>query len=231
MKTIGLLGGMSWESSLEYYRLINENTKKLVGVTHSCKSILYTFDFDYIERLQSSGRWDELTDEMVLQANNLKKAGADFLVICTNTMHMMAEDIEKRTGLRVLHIADAAAKEAEKQGLKKVALLGTNFTMTGDFYKDIFIKNYGINIIIPDEIDREFIHNTIYKELVLGQIKASSKAEFVKIIEKLVGQGAQGVVLGCTEIPLLIKQGDVSVPVLDTTSIHAKAAVEFANIE
>jgi len=209
--------------------LINENTKELVGKTHSCKSILYTFDFDHIQKLQSSGQWDKLNDKMVEQATNLKNAGADFIIICANTMHKMADAIEQSTGLKVLHISDATAKEIRNKGLKKVILLGTNYTMMGDFYKDIFIKDYGIDIVVPDEADRDIIHNIIFKELILGEIKQESKAKYIEIIKKLVKQGAEGVVLGCTEIPLLIKDGDVSVPVFDTTSIHAKAAVEWAN--
>lgn len=231
MKTIGLIGGMSWESSMEYYRLINEYTKEIVGETYSCKNIMYTFDFDYVEKLQRKGDWDALTVEMVKQAQKLKKAGADFIVICANTMHMMANAIEKQCDIKVLHIGTATSKEIVKKGLKTVALLGTNFTMTGDFYKKVFIDDYNINIITPDKEDRETVHNIIYKELILGQVKPESKRKFQDIITKLINQGAQGVVLGCTEIPALIKDGDVPIPVFDTTAIHARAAVEYANEE
>lgn len=231
MKTIGLIGGMSWESSMDYYRLINEYTKEIVGETHSCQSIMYSFDFDTVEKLQRKGDWAALTVEMVKQAEKLKNAGADFIVICANTMHMMAEAIEKQCNIKVLHIGDATSKEIVKRGLKTVALLGTNFTMTGDFYKNVFINNYNINIIIPNEEDRETVHNIIYKELILGKVNKESKQQYQKIIAKLIENGAEGVVLGCTEIPALIKEGDVPIPVFDTTSIHAKAAVEYANEE
>lgn len=229
MKTIGLIGGMSWESSMDYYRLINEYTKEILGETHSCQSIMYSFDFDYVEKLQRKGDWDALTEEMVKQAKKLKKAGADFIVICANTMHMMAEAIEKQCGIKVLHIADATSKEIVKKGLKTVALLGTDFTMTGDFYKKIFIDNYNINIVIPNEADRKTVHNIIYKELILGHVKPESKQKYQDIIAKLIENGAEGVVLGCTEIPALIKEGEAPIPVFDTTSIHARAAVEYAN--
>ncbi len=228
MKTIGLLGGMSWESSLEYYRIINEEIKLKLGESHSAKCVMFSFDFYDVETLQHKGDWDALTKEMVKQATNLKHAGAEFIVICTNTMHLMAPSIEQKTGLKVLHIANATGDAIRLKGLKKVALLGTKFTMEGDFYKSILEENHGIEVIIPTESDRQIIHDIIYKELVVGIINPESKLNYTEIIEKLALDGAEGVILGCTEIPLLIKQQDVSIPVFDTTDIHSKAAVEFA---
>ncbi|WZL71971.1 aspartate/glutamate racemase family protein [Clostridiaceae bacterium 35-E11] len=228
MKTIGLLGGMSWESSLEYYRIINEKTKKILGESHSAKCLMYSFDFHEIAKLQHKGDWKQLTEEMVLQATNLKKAGADFIVICTNTIHLIASNIETRTGLKVLHIADATSASIRKKGLNKIALLGTNFTMEGTFYQDILKERYDIDVIIPQAEDRKFIHDTIFNELVVGIINNESKKKYIKIINKLSEKGAEGVILGCTEIPLLIKQEDVSIPVFDTTKIHSEAAVRYA---
>ncbi|MGI6575053.1 MAG: aspartate/glutamate racemase family protein [bacterium] len=228
MKTIGLLGGMSWESSIEYYRIINEETKRRLGGSHSAKCLMYSFDFQEIEELQHKGDWEQLTREMVLQATALKNAGADFIVICTNTMHLMAADIESKTGLPVLHIAAVTGAEIKKQGLRKVALLGTNFTMQSGFYQDILKQKYALDVIVPEAKDREVIHTIIYNELVLGMIKKQSRDKYREIITKLAAAGAEGVILGCTEIPLLIKQEHVSIPVFDTTEIHAKAAVSYA---
>lgn len=228
MKTIGLIGGMSWESSVDYYRIINEETRNILGGSHSSKCLMYSFDFHEIEELQNKNSWEELTEEMVLQADNLKKAGADFIVICTNTMHIMAPDIEKRTGLKVLHIADVTGEEIKRKSIGKVALLGTKFTMEGTFYKKVLKENHNIDVVIPNVEDREVIHNIIYNELVRGIIKDDSRQKYIKIIDKLVDKGAEGVVLGCTEIPLLIKQKDVSIPIFNTTEIHSKAAVRYA---
>lgn len=228
MKTIGLIGGMSWESSVDYYRIINEETRNILGGSHSSKCLMYSFDFHEIEELQNKNSWEELTEEMVLQADNLKKAGADFIVICTNTMHIMAPDIEKRTGLKVLHIADVTGEEIKRKSIGKVALLGTKFTMEGTFYKKVLKDKHDIDVVIPNDEDREVIHNIIYNELVRGIIKDDSRQKYIKIIDKLVDKGAEGVVLGCTEIPLLIKQKDVSIPIFNTTEIHSKAAVRYA---
>lgn len=228
MKTIGLIGGMSWESSVDYYRIINEETRNILGGSHSSKCLMYSFDFHEIEELQNKNSWEELTKEMVLQADNLKKAGADFIVICTNTMHIMAPDIEKRTGLKVLHIADVTGEEIKRKSIGKVALLGTKFTMEGSFYKKVLKDKHNIDIVIPNDEDREVIHNIIYNELVRGIIKDDSREKYIKIIDKLVDKGAEGVVLGCTEIPILIKQKDVSIPIFNTTEIHSKAAVRYA---
>lgn len=224
---MGLLAGMSWESSLEYYRIINEETKRILGGSHSSKCLMYSFDFQEIERLQNEGNWEELTHQMVFQANNLKVAGADFIVICTNTMHLMAVDIELGTGLKVLHIADATGRAIKEKAIKKVALLGTRFTMEGDFYKNV-LEKYNIEVIIPGEEDRKTVHNIIYNELILGKINDVSRQKYVEIINRLASKGAKGVVLGCTEIPLLIKQKDVEINVFDTTELHAKEAVKYA---
>lgn len=227
MKTMGLIGGMSWESSLEYYRIINEEVKVKLGGSHSAKCLLYSFDFQEIEDLQHKSEWENLTNKMVEEANNLKKAGADFIVICTNTMHLMAPDIEKATNLKVLHIAETTGEEILKRKVNKVLLLGTKFTMEAPFYREK-LENKGIKVVIPKESDRQIIHNIIYKELVRGIIKEESKIQYLKIIKEMKKDGIEGVVLGCTEIPLLIKQSDLDIEVFDTTTIHSKAAVEFA---
>jgi len=228
LKTIGLIGGMSWESSLEYYRIANEIVKLKLGGLHSAKCLMYSVDFSEIELLQSQNKWNELTDIMVNIANTLKRGGADFIVICTNTMHKMAYDIENRVGIKVLHIAEVTGEKIAQQGLKKVALLGTKFTMEEDFYKKVLEDKFNIEVLIPNEDERNVIHDIIYNELCKGIINELSKKEYLKIINKLVLNGVEGIVLGCTEIPLLIKQADVNVPVFDTTTIHAIAAAEYA---
>ena len=227
MKKIGLLGGMSWESSLEYYKLMNELVKSKLGGSHSVKCLLHSFDFHEIEELQHRGKWEKLISLLVKEAENLKKAGADCIVICTNTMHLMASDIEKSTGLKVIHIADVTGDEIIKRNVNKVLLLGTKFTMESSFYKERLEKK-GIEVVIPNELDRQIIHDIIYNELILGVLKQESKQSYIKIINKMIEEGIQGVVLGCTEIPMLIKQGDVPVEVFDTTEIHSRAAVDFA---
>lgn len=228
LKTIGLIGGMSWESTLEYYKIINETVKLRLGNLHSAKCILYSVDFEKIEILQHENKWDELTDIMVNIAERLKDAGADFIVICTNTMHKMAEDIEEKAQIKVLHIAEATGKEIIKRKFKKVGLLGTNFTMEQDFYKEVLKDNFNIDVIIPSREEREIIHRVIYDELCKGIINEESKNEYIKIIDDLALNGADGIVLGCTEIPLLIKQEDVNIPIFDTTTIHSISAAEFA---
>ncbi|WP_313568345.1 aspartate/glutamate racemase family protein [Acetoanaerobium noterae] len=228
MKTIGLIGGMSWESSLEYYRIVNETVKEKLGGLHSCKCLMYSVDFGVIEALQHQNKWDELTKLMIEVAQNLKHGGADFIVICTNTMHKMAPEIETATGLNVLHIADVTGAAISKDQIQKVGLLGTRFTMEGDFYKKRLKDNYDIEVIIPEDTDRQIIHDIIYNELCLGIIKDDSKQKYIDIINKLCANGAEGIILGCTEIPLLIKQSDVLIPVYDTTKIHAESAVDFA---
>ena len=228
MKTMGLIGGMSWESSLEYYRIVNETVKEKLGGLHSCKCLMYSVDFGVIEALQHQNKWDELTKLMIEAAQNLKHGGADFIVICTNTMHKMAPEIETATGLNVLHIADLTGAAISKDQIQKVGLLGTKFTMEGDFYKKRLKDNYDIEVIIPEDADRQIIHDIIYNELCLGIIKDDSRQKYIDIINKLCANGAEGIILGCTEIPLLIKQSDVLIPVYDTTKIHAESAVDFA---
>jgi len=228
MKTIGLIGGLSWESSAVYYRIINELVRDKLGGTHSAKSIMYSVDFSEFEQLQHQGDWDKLTELMIDAGTRLKNGGADFIVICTNTMHKTADAVENQVGIPLLHIADAAAIEVKKMGLRKVALLGTRFTMEQDFYKARLLEKHGIEVIIPDRDERKMIHSVIYDELVLGKVLDSSREAFVKIIGHMNSIGAEGVVLGCTEIPLLISQKDSAIPVFDTTRLHALAAVEFS---
>jgi aspartate racemase len=228
MKTIGMLGGMSWESSLEYYRIVNESVKKKLGGFHSAKCVLYSVDFEEVEKLQHLGDWDELTRMMMDTAKRLERAGADFVVICTNTMHKMAEDVEGVIGIPLLHIVDVTADAVRAGGNTRVALLGTKFTMEQDFYKGRLKEKHGIDVLIPNEEERPIVHNILYSELCLGEIKDLSKNKFKDIIRNLVDRGAQGVILGCTEIPLIVDQEDYAIPVYDTTALHAEAAVEFA---
>lgn len=228
MKTIGLIGGMSWESSLEYYKIINETTKNKLGGLHSAKSLMFSFDFHEIEELQNKGDWQSATEMMIKAAGDLEKGGAEMLLICTNTMHKMADEVAASVSIPLLHIADTTAQVIRAQGLKNVALLGTKFTMEEDFYKGRLEERYGIDVVVPDETDRQIIHDIIYSELCLGEIKETSRQSYLSIIKKLEAAGAEGVILGCTEIPLLIKQADVDMSVFDTTRIHAEAAVEFA---
>ncbi|WP_423406828.1 aspartate/glutamate racemase family protein [Heyndrickxia sp. MSNUG] len=227
MKTIGLIGGMSWESSVEYYRIINEEIKKRLGGLHSAKCILYSMNFEEIERCQSQNRWDQAGEILGEAAVGLEHAGADFIVICTNTMHKVIDVIQKKTSLPILHIADETADEILNQGLKKVGLLGTKYTMEEDFYTSR-IKDQNIDILIPDEEERLTINQIIFNELCLGKTVQSSREYFKEVIQKLVAEGAEGIILGCTEIGLLIKQEDVDVPLFDTTLIHALGAVNKA---
>ena len=228
MKTIGLIGGMSWESSAEYYRIINQTVQERLGSLHSAQCILFSFDFQEIERLQHQGEWEQLTGLMIRAAQSLEGAGAELLTICTNTMHKMAEEVQTSVGIPLVHIADATAKAITDKGLEKVALLGTRFTMEEDFYKKRLQEKYRLDVIIPSESDRELIDNVIYGELCRGVTHQSSREKFKAIIEKLASNGAEGVILGCTEIPLLISQQDAEIPLFDTTKIHAQAAVEMA---
>ncbi len=228
MKTIGLIGGMSFESTLDYYRIINETMRLKLGKLHSAKCILYSVDFEKIEVLQHENKWDELTCIMIDIAKKLKNSGADFIVICTNTMHKMAKDIEEKAQIKVLHIAEATGKEIIKSKIKKVGLLGTSFTMEQDFYKKVLKDNFNIDVIIPSREEREIIHKIIYDELCKGIINEESKDRYIKIINSLASNGAEGIVLGCTEIPLLIKQEDIDIPLFDTTTIHSISAAEFA---
>ncbi len=228
MKVIGLIGGMSWESSMEYYRLINQGIKEKLGGLHSCKCLMYSVDFAEIETLQHQGKWDEASMMMIDAAERLERGGAGFIVICTNTMHKMADDVQKSVKIPLLHIADAAAEKIKEFGLGKVGLLGTRFTMEQDFYRGRLKSIFGIDVVIPDETDRQVIHDIIYNELCLGEIKDVSRKKYTEIIKKLAVSGAEGIILGCTEIPLLVRQEDYEVPLFDTTSIHAEAAVLFA---
>ena len=228
MKTIGLIGGMSWESSIEYYRIINETARDRLGGFHSARSIMYSVDFAEIETLQQQGRWEEATELMITAARRVEDGGADFVVICTNTMHKMADDVQRHINIPLLHIADATAERIKAQGMGRIGLLGTKFTMEEDFYRGRLVEKHGLDVFIPDEEGREIVHRVIYDELCLGEIKPSSKAQYVSVMENLVGDGAEGIILGCTEISLLVGQEDSPVPLFDTTRIHAVAAVEFA---
>jgi len=227
MKTIGLIGGMSWESSTEYYKIINSLINKRLGGLHSAKILMYSFDFAEIEKLQHDNKWDEAIKLMVNAAKRLEKANADFILICTNTMHRMAEDVTKSINIPLLHIVDATAEKAKEKNINKIGLLGTKFTMEQDFYKDK-LKKHGIDTLIPNESQRNIVHNIIYEELCMGEIRDSSRESIKNIISYLGDNGAQGIVLGCTELPLLIKQEDSHIPIFDTTVIHAEAAVDFS---
>ena len=228
MKIIGLLGGMSWESTESYYRLINETIKESLGGLHSAKLVLVSVDFDEIEKLQHQGDWDACAKILIGAAQSLEKAGADFILICTNTMHLVAPQIQAGVSIPLLHIADATGEEIAKLNLKKVGLLGTAFTMEEDFYKGRLESSYGLEVIIPNEADRKIVHQVIYNELCLGKIENDSRKEYLRIIEGLVAQGAEGVILGCTEIALLVKPEHTQVQLFDTTKIHALKAVEKA---
>lgn len=228
MKTIGLLGGMSWESTAGYYQAINQGIKARLGGLHSAKIAMVSVDFEPIEKLQHQGDWQGTADILSKAAQNIEAAGADFLLICTNTMHKVAAEIAEKISIPLLHIADATAQRLVEQGVKKVGLLGTAFTMEQDFYKGRLRDNYGVNVIVPNKQDRQLIHKVIYEELCLGAIQANSKAEYLRIIEQLAEQGAEAVILGCTEIGLLVQQADTKVKLFDTTAIHAQQAVLLA---
>ena len=228
MKTIGLIGGMSWESSLEYYRLINEGIKARLSGLHSAQCLMYSVDFAEIEVLQHEGRWTEAAHLLSEASQNLERGGADFIVLCTNTMHNVADEMQASVKIPLLHIADATAQRVKEAGIQKIGLLGTRFTMEEAFYKGRLSQKYGLTVMVPAAPDREIVHRVIYDELVLGVIEPRSKAQYLGIIAQLVEQGAEGVILGCTEIGLLVQQADSPVPLFDTTRIHAKAAVEYA---
>lgn len=227
MKTIGLLGGMSWESTLEYYKIINETVNKKLGKLHSAKIVMVSVDFEPIEVLQHKGDWEGTADILSSSSKDIEAANADFLVICTNTMHKVVPKIEKHISIPILHIADATAQKLKDDNIKKVALLGTAFTMEQDFYKQR-LSSYDLEVMIPETKDRKTIHSIIYDELCMGIINKESKIQYIDIINKLIKNGAQGIILGCTEIGMLIKQEDVDVKVYDTTLIHAQKAVEKA---
>ncbi|MEI4612559.1 aspartate/glutamate racemase family protein [Bacillus cereus] len=227
MKTIGFIGGMSWESTSEYYRIINEEIKERLGGLHSAKCLINSVDFEEIERCQSSGDWDGAGEILGNAAYSLQKGGADFIIICTNTMHKVVGKIKAKIDIPVLHIADATAKEIKRKDIQKVGLLGTKYTMEQDFYKSR-IEEHDIKIIVPSGTNREKVNEVIYTELCLGKIVVQSREYYKRVIEELVQEGAQGIILGCTEIGLLIKQENVSVPIFDTTHIHAIEAVKVA---
>jgi len=228
MKTLGLIGGMSWESTVPYYRMINEHVKQQLGGLHSAKLFLYSVDFYEIEKLQMAGDWQQAGEILGNAARSLARAGAQVIVVCTNTMHKVAGDIERIGGLPLLHIADATAEKIKGQGLRKIGLLGTRFTMEQDFYRGRLQEKHQIDVVTPDDADRAIVHRIIYDELCLGIIKDDSREEYRRIIGKLEQQGVEGIILGCTEITLLVGAEDARVPVFDTTAIHALAAAEFA---
>jgi aspartate racemase len=228
LKTIGLIGGMSWESSIEYYRLINEGVREKRGGLHSARSVMYSVDFAEIELFQRQGEWQEAAQVLIAAARRVEKGGADFIVLCTNTMHKMADEVERNVQIPLLHIADATAAWIKAQGLGKVGLLGTKFTMEEDFYRGRLEQKHGLKVIVPGAKEREIVHRIIYGELVVGQIRPASKEQYQRVITALAEQGAEGIILGCTEIGLLVKETDSRVPLFDTTRIHARAAVEFA---
>ena len=227
LKTIGLIGGMSWESTVTYYKIINEVIKEKLGGLHSAKCILYSVDFQEIEECQANGNWEKSGEILGEAANNLEKAGADFIVICTNTMHKVINQIKEKISIPILHIAEMTAEKILEKGLKNIALLGTKYTMEQDFYKSKLIEKE-INVIIPDKNDIEIINKVIYDELCLGTINSNSKKKFLEIVDKLRSKGAEGIILGCTEIGLLIKNEDTDVPLFDTAVIHAEEAAIYS---
>ena len=227
LKIIGLIGGMSWESTVTYYKIINETVKEKLGGLHSAKCILYSIDFQEIEECQANGNWEKSGEILGEAANNLEKAGADFIVICTNTMHKVINQIKEKISIPILHIAEMTAEKILEKGLKNIALLGTKYTMEQDFYKSKLIEK-GINVIIPDKNDIEIINKVIYDELCLGIINSNSKKKFLEIVDKLRNKGSEGIILGCTEIGLLIKNEDTDVPLFDTAIIHAEQAAIYS---
>jgi aspartate racemase len=228
MKTIGMLGGMSWESTVSYYQIINRKVKEELKGLHSAKICLFSVDFDEVEKLQHASRWDEAAILLQTAAKSVEAGGADFLVICTNTMHKVADEIERSISIPILHIADATAGVLISHGIKKVGLLGTRFTMEEDFYKSRLINKFGIDVIVPDKEQRDLVHRIIYDELCVGEIRSNSRQRYLQIIQDLYSQGAEAIILGCTEIGLLVSQSDTDIPLYDTTFIHAEKAVQLA---
>jgi aspartate racemase len=228
MKTIGMIGGMSWESTLPYYRHINEAIKARLGGLHSARLVLYSVDFHEIEQLQRSGDWQRAGALLGEAAVSLERAGAEFLVLCTNTMHKVADAIEQAVGIPLLHIADPTAEAIRASGLQRVGLLGTRFTMEQPFYRERLENRHGIQVLVPDEADRLLVHRVIYEELCLGTVREESRQAYREVIARLVAQGAQAVILGCTEIGLLVGDADAAVPLFDTTLLHARAAADQA---
>jgi aspartate racemase len=228
MKTIGMIGGMSWESTLPYYRHVNEAIKARLGGLHSARLVLYSVDFHEIEQLQRSGDWQRAGALLGEAAVSLERAGAEFLVLCTNTMHKVADAIEQAVGIPLLHIADPTAEAIRASGLQRVGLLGTRFTMEQPFYRERLESRHGIQVLVPDEADRLLVHRVIYEELCLGTVREESRQAYREVIARLVAQGAQAVILGCTEIGLLVGDADAAVPLFDTTLLHARAAADQA---
>lgn len=228
MKTIGLLGGMSWESSLEYYRIINQTVREKLGGSHSAPSVMVSLDFAEIETFQNAGKWVDAGALMAQAARQIERAGGDFLVICTNTMHLLAEEVQSKIQIPLLHIADATAQAVRARGLQTLGLLGTRFTMEKEFYRGRLADKHGLTVVIPEQPDREIIHRVIYQELVKGEIREDSRESYLRVIDGMRERGVQGIILGCTEIGLLIKQRHLSLPIFDTAEIHARKAVETA---
>jgi aspartate racemase len=228
VKTIGLIGGMSWESSQHYYRIINELVRARLGGLHSAQSLMYSVDFHDVEEMQSRGEWQRAGELLADAARRLERGGADFVVLCTNTMHKVADAIRGAVAIPLVHIADATAREIQRAGLTRVGLLGTRFTMEEEFYRGHIRDHHGLDVIVPEDDERQLVHRVIYDELCLGIERQESRARYNEIIQALIARGAQGIILGCTEIMILVKPADVSVPVFDTTTLHAAAAVELA---
>lgn len=228
VKLIGLVGGMSWESSAQYYRIINQEVQARLGGVHSARSVMLSVDFAEIERWQHEEAWDALGDAMADAGRRLEQAGADFLILCTNTMHRVADRLEGAVGIPLLHIVDPTAERLREQGITRVGLLGTAFTMEQDFFKARLSRNRDMEVMIPGDADRELVHRIIYRELVAGEVRPESQTAMRAVMSRLVSRGAQAIILGCTEIMLLVSQEDCSVPLFDTTTLHAKAAVDLA---
>ena len=228
MKTIGLIGGLSWESTAEYYRIINQTVQRRLGGLHSAQSLIYSVDFAPVARMQEEDRWEDATQTMLAAAGHLERGGADFLVICANTMHKMAAAIEAHAAIPLLHIADATAERITAQGYRQIGLLGTRYTMEHDFYKDRLTQKYGLQVMVPDAADRQRVHRVIYDELCLGIVNPESRTYYRQVMAQLVAQGAEAIILGCTEFMLLVGAADSPVPLFDTTTIHAEAAAEYA---
>jgi aspartate racemase len=228
MKTIGLIGGLTWESTAEYYRMINEEVSRRLGGVHSARIIMYSFDFQDIDTPMMAGRWDEIGTQVAEAARRLEREGADLLLICSNTIHKVAESARSAVSIPLLHLVDVTAGAIRERGFGKVGLLGTIFTMEQEFYRGALKEKHGLDVLVPGKEDRIFINRVIDEELTFGEIKESSRSRFVSIIEDLSSQGAEGVILGCTEIPLLVRQKDTKIPVFDTTGLHSMAAVDWA---
>lgn len=228
MKTIGLLGGMSWESSATYYRIMNEAVKERLGGLHSAQLLMHSFDFAEIAALQRADRWDLAAAQLCEAAQRLERGGADLLLIGTNTMHKLADEVAAAVQIPLIHIADPTGEAIKAQGLTKIGLLGTAYTMEQAFYKQRLVERFGLEVIVPEEQERKLVHDVIFQELCLGQVRPESRQAYQEIMERLVERGAQGIILGCTEIGLLVSEGDATVPLFDTTQIHAQRAVELA---